>query len=85
MRLPEAEHESPMSQFGAYCHTAGAIVPIPEDNTCDWCGGRHAAIRYKWNGTEWESIVYDDAVKPALLEKPENFMDDPEVEADESA
>lgn len=62
--------------LGAYCYTAAAIVPVPEDGICEWCGSRHM-IRYShtWTGEkwEWQTVNYDP---PRYIEKPENYSED---------
>lgn len=70
------------TQYGGMCYTADAIVPIPDDGTCEWCGGAHLR-RYVWtwaadplNRWEWRSIPLDDPLPRVLLEKPENFSED---------
>lgn len=59
-------------KLGAFCLTVDAIVPIPESGWCEFCGSRHHFIRYRWTGTEWQVIGYDDR----RVEKPENYTDD---------
>lgn len=69
------------TKAGAFCSVADAIVPVPEDGICEWCGGVHVS-RYEWVWDEsqgrniWQGVLLSDPISRSLIEKPENYSED---------
>lgn len=59
--------------LGAFCNQADKIVAVPLSGGCEFCGSHHHFIRYRWTGTEWETVNYPE---PGYTEKPENYTED---------
>lgn len=69
------------AKHGAFCNTADAIVPLYDDEPCDWCGSRHHFIRYVWNldTRTWDNINTEPgylAVVDKEIPKVENYSED---------